>query len=271
MTKQMIGIMQRVQSLLIASVLLLCSANQQASESTTERGGASAKPFSENRKPEFGSITDVKVKKSTFFAYMKPIVEVENQKIAEDRVRLIAISGKPSLSDSDKQWLQSIAKRYKLPQPESFNKRWLTVLTERVDTLPVSLVLAQSANESAWGTSRFARQGNNMFGQWCFVKGCGLVPKRRSKGAVHEVRKFASVPDSVEAYLLNINTHHQYEDLRHLRATARRNGKPVTGLYLSSGLKKYSERGEAYVNELVVMISGNRLDRYDAAFAQSVN
>lgn len=271
MIKQMTGIMQGLLFLLIVTVLLVFSADQQASESTTKERGDSSEPFSERRKPDFGSITDVKVKKSTFFSYMRPIVDVENQKIARDRVRLIAISAKQSLSDSDKQWLQSIAKRYQLPQSESLDKRWFTVLTERIDTLPVSLALAQSANESAWGTSRFARQGNNMFGQWCFVKGCGLVPKQRRKGAVHEVRTFASVSDSVAAYLLNINTHHQYADLRRLRAKARRDGKPVTGLYLSPGLKKYSERGEAYVNEVMAMISGNKLDRYDAAFDQSVN
>jgi uncharacterized FlgJ-related protein len=136
----------------------------------------------------------------------------------------------------------------------------LAALLQRVDTLPVSLVLAQAAIESGWGTSRFAREGNNLFGQWCFDPGCGLVPAARRTGARHEVAAYASVNDSIDAYLLNINTHSAYRDLRELRARARAEGREPTGLELATGLRSYSERGELYVQDVRSIIRGNGLD-----------
>mgnify|MGYP002064425563 CR=1 FL=1 len=97
----------------------------------------------------------------------------------------------------------------------------LAELRRRVDTVPIRLALAQAAKESGWGTSRFARKGNNFFGQWCYDEGCGLVPRARGEGRSHEVRAFDSPGDSVASYLRNINTHHGYRELRHARAGLR--------------------------------------------------
>ncbi len=140
---------------------------------------------------------------------------------------------------------------------------FFTELLTRVDVLPPSLVLAQSANESAWGTSRFAREGNNFFGQWCFTRGCGMVPRARGEGAVHEVEAFPDAVVSVRSYLRNLNSHGMYQQLRDLRAGQRQKQEPVTGVLLAGGLKGYSSRGDEYIKELVAMINFNRLEQYD--------
>ena len=110
-------------------------------------------------------------------------------------------------------------------------------MLKRVDITPLLLVLAQSANESNWGQSRFARQGNNMFGQWCFRKGCGLVPNRRESGKQHEVAAFETVNASVRSYLNNINSSRAYGRLRDLRQRARRRGERPTAEDLAAGLE----------------------------------
>ncbi|MDX8381543.1 MAG: glucosaminidase domain-containing protein, partial [Ghiorsea sp.] len=133
---------------------------------------------------------------------------------------------------------------------------WAALL-KRVDTVPLELVLSQAANESAWGTSRFARKANNLFGQWCFTKGCGLVPSRRNAGSTHEVAAFKSPQLSVRSYLRNLNTGRVYKDLRTIRAQKRAQGKTATAFELAEGLNKYSERGQAYVKEIRSMIKYN--------------
>jgi Bax protein len=133
------------------------------------------------------------------------------------------------------------------------------VLLRRADIVPASLAIAQAANESAWGTSRFAKLGNNFFGQWCFSKGCGIVPKSRDTNKNHEVADFRSPADSVESYMLNLNTHDAYKPLRKIRQSLREEDKAVTGVALSYGLGKYSERGDEYGKEIREMISFNKL------------
>ena len=126
-----------------------------------------------------------------------------------------------------------------------------------------TIALAQAAKESAWGISRFDRLGNNYFGQWCFVAGCGLVPEARNTGASHEVAAFKSVRESVRRYMNNINTHPAYADLRNRRASLRSEGNDISGLALAPALIRYSERGQEYVSELQAMIRGNELQQYD--------
>jgi Bax protein len=133
----------------------------------------------------------------------------------------------------------------------------------RVDEIPPSLALAQAAIESAWGTSRFAVQGNNLFGQWCYKKGCGLVPLRRDSGSRHEVAKFSSVTQSVNAYMRNLNTHRAYSDLRANRAQLKATEQNVTGHLLAANLLDYSELREVYVEEIRAVIRINKLAQYD--------
>jgi len=127
----------------------------------------------------------------------------------------------------------------------------------RIDVIPTDLVLVQAANESAWGTSRFARQGYNFFGLWCFRKGCGFVPSRRKADAKHEVAKFPNLTRAVYTYLRNLNRHNAYRELRQIRANLRANNLPITGSDLAEGLVSYSERGHDYVEELQAMIRFN--------------
>jgi Bax protein len=142
------------------------------------------------------------------------------------------------------------------------NRAWDDLL-RRVDAIPASLALAQSANESAWGTSRFAKDGSNFFGQWCYDAGCGLVPSKRNAGASHEVAVFDSPEESVASYLLNLNTNRAYTELRSIRASLRARNKEISGEALAAGLRKYSERGDAYVKELRSMIRYDDLGQYD--------
>jgi len=218
-----------------------------------------ATPVFADDEPDFAAFKDVKEKKKAFFGFMRPLVDKENAALRRDRERLLALHHKPAdqLSGEDRLWLESMAESYRADSPLEHTKAWDHLLM-RVDAVPYPLVLAQSANESAWGTSRFARQGHNFFGQWCFTKGCGIVPSRRDAGSRHEVAQFKSAQDSVRAYLKNINTGRVYAGLRKIRAKQRAAGEPLDASALAGGLLKYSERGKAYVKEIRSMIRTNK-------------
>ena len=143
------------------------------------------------------------------------------------------------------------------------NTRKLDLLLNKVDVVPASLILAQSANESAWGTSRFATEANNFFGIWCFKKGCGLTPKYRDEGLVHEVARFDTVQDGVSHYVHTINTHPAYKHLRELRTEQRQVNNSLNGTKLAIGLTNYSIRRQAYVQEIQAMIRYNNLQQYN--------
>ncbi|MEX1197285.1 MAG: glucosaminidase domain-containing protein [Pseudohongiellaceae bacterium] len=222
--------------------------------------------------PDFTAYEGVEERKQAFFDYMHEHVERVNRQVLAQREELIPLyevarDGAP-LSRTERRILHAIAEEYRL-DPGSMSDRELTSeLMLRVDMLPTSLVLAQAANESAWGTSRFARQARNLFGQWCFTEGCGLVPSNRPADASHEVRTFSTVEDAVQAYFLNLNTNDAYDYLRRLRSDMRRREDPINSLVLAYGLTGYSSRGLAYVTELQSIIRYNglhELDTMDAA------
>lgn len=215
--------------------------------------------------PDFTTYTDVKAKKAAFFGYMLPLINARNLHIQRQRQQLLAIAEKPqeSLSVEDTKTLQDLATAYRLNDADMPSQEKIDELLVRIDSVPPSLALAQGAVESAWGTSRFAVQANNLFGQWCYEKGCGLVPKQRNAGANHEVAKFSNVSDAVHSYTRNINTHRAYKDLRMSRAELRANDAIITGHILAKGLLRYSERGADYVHELQAVIRINKLAPYD--------
>ncbi|AJQ93661.1 glucosaminidase domain-containing protein [Gynuella sunshinyii] len=220
--------------------------------------------------PDFGAIPDVALKKQTFFEFMAPIVEQENLHILKLRTALLQLQKKmmqpnSRLSRYQQLWLNNIARKYESKFCQVLDPACLDDLLLRVDKIPASLVLAQAANESAWGTSRFARRGNNFFGQWCFVRGCGMVPSQRDEGFVHEVKVFKSVDYSVRAYLLNLNTNPAYKKLRKIRRQLRENSNIPDGTSLAVGLSNYSQRGQAYVQEIIHMIEYNNLKDYEIA------
>ena len=201
---------------------------------------------------DMSNLIDVKDKKKRFFDFMRPIVNDENSKVLELRNALIAARK----ANNNQKFVAKTAKDYNvewLPGKQNWDK-----LLERVDAVALEVALAQSANESAWGQSRFATQGSNFFGQWCYKKGCGIVPKRRDKGTKHEVASFSSVNKSVRSYIRNINTGRVYAALRNIRKKNRAAVKQPDAIAQAGGLIKYSQRREAYVKEIRAMIRFNR-------------
>ena len=214
--------------------------------------------------PDFAAITDIKARKKAFFEYLTPFINEKNTLILKDRERLNALlASNKKLSSKNIKWISTLRQNHKLKKLDNYTKDDIKALLNRLDIIPASLVLAQAANESAWGTSRFATQGNNYFGQWCFRKGCGLVPESRNDDADHEVRKFNDARESVFAYIDNLNTNAAYRKLRATRAKLRQDKEIVTGLALVHGLENYSERGQAYVEEIEGLINYNKLWRFN--------
>ena len=211
--------------------------------------------------PDFSSIVDVHEKKSRFFNFLKPYIRIENQRLAKQRKILKSISASyeenPILTDKNQRIVQEFCREYRVKRCEMDGKT-LSQLLERVDGLPESLVLMQAANESAWGTSRFARLGLNYFGQWCYSKGCGIVPLNRDEGYSHEVAKFSSVGGSVKSYFKNINTNPAYKSLREIRSQLRESNLGLRSDIMVNGLTMYSERVMDYVMDISNMIRINR-------------
>ncbi|WP_339803029.1 glucosaminidase domain-containing protein [uncultured Marinobacter sp.] len=221
------------------------------------------------RLPDFDAYYDVTEKKAAFFSYLYTRAVVVNARILLQREHLIALSQKAELTADEELWLARQAERLRVDE-DTGSEQMFARLLKRLDTLPPSLVLAQAANESAWGTSRFARDGNNLFGQWCFSPGCGLVPLGRPDGASYEVARFESPYHSVRSYMQNLNRHPTYQKVRDLREQARRQNRSPTGTELAAGLIGYSERGQEYIEEIRSMIRFNNLRYYDQQYRDQV-
>jgi len=237
-------------------------------------------PNREPALPDFSRYTDVAERKEAFFGYFLPLVQEANAEILNDRARLLRIREGLVLAEKraekkgrgahvrgrEARWLRRLANDYGFEEPSIRHGLGLHFVDEvllRVDVIPPSLALAQAANESAWGTSRFAQQGNNFFGLRS-TDGSGLVPKRRARGAAFRVATYASPRESVRAYIETLNTQLAYRRLWAIRAEDRRQGRKPSGLRLANGLHSYSERGEAYVRLIQSMIRTNGLAQYDA-------
>lgn len=206
---------------------------------------------------------DVDLKKQTFFAYLSPVIARVNESFRTDRERLedlaATVDRGEQLSWFERRWLRQAAERYELSLEEQPLDETLATLVRRAGVVPESIVLAQAAKESGWGTSRFAREGNNLFGQRCYGNDCGISPQGRPN-ARFGLAQFNSVEDSIESYVLNVNTHPSYEAFREQREALRESGDPVTGLALVDQLVNYSERRDEYVEELRALIRQNGLE-----------
>jgi Bax protein len=198
--------------------------------------------------PNFNQIKDVKERKQAFFQYLLPEAIKQNAKITLLRQSIKTGSISPSE-------LEKTYKRYRVKDNN------VEELLSRVDTIPVSLVLAQGAYESNWGRSRFAENWNNFFGIWCFTKGCGVMPLNRDKNATHEVAKFSSLGDSMRSYMRSINRNPAYQILRDVRQNKRNQQLPVTGVALAEGLEHYSGIGYKYVETVRSIICYNKLEQ----------
>ena len=207
---------------------------------------------------EIKMIESTKKRKEFFIQIVLPLILKENNNIRIDRKRLFSIINKSNNSDLEKKWLAKKYKQYGIPSKD------LSTLKIRMDEVPVSLALAQAAKETGWGTSRFALEGNALFGQWTW-SGEGLRPKESDKNEGHKVMKFNVLQASVRAYQRNLNTHSSYKDFRKARAELRDNGKPLDSLILAEYLDKYAETGDKYVEVLKKIIAQNSLKDFDDA------
>ena len=197
-------------------------------------------------------IQSVKLKKETFIKIVLPLVVAENEKILDDRFKLKKITSKKITTDEEKQWLRQKFLEYKV------KKGSVKELNSRMDIIPASIALAQAAKESGWGTSRFALEGNAIFGQWTW-SGSGIAPLMRDKSKSHKILRFPILRASVKAYKNNLNTHKSYLKFREKRQLLREKNKKIFGLELTKTLGNYAETGSEYVKILEQIIVQNRL------------
>lgn len=219
----------------------------------------------EPRLPELASL-EPDAKKARFFSFLRPVVADANDRVRRDKARLVAIKRKLAASGRPLSWfdyrrLDALAEAYDvdLDDASPTDEAVLSALEQRIDTVPASLALAQAAKESGWGTSRFAIEGNNLYGQRCYRAGCGIAPQGRPD-ADFGVARFDSIAESVRSYMRNLNTHERYEAFRQQRRELREAGEPLTGLRLADALVDYSERGAAYTAEIKSLIRNNELE-----------
>jgi Bax protein len=222
-------------------------------------------PFKSSKEPvpNFTSYTDVTEKKRAFFAYLLPEIRRQNSIVEKERTMVFSLrrvySDKKQFNQRELTVFKMLRQKYKLnTNTDATIEYTLGQLIIRVDTIPEQLILVQAANESGWGTSRFAVQGYNFFGLWCFKQGCGFVPKNRNDDAKHEVARFIDLSHSIMTYIRNLNRLYAYQELRQIRLRLRKNNQPVSAKALSKGLMSYSERGQDYIDELHSMLRVNK-------------
>ncbi len=202
------------------------------------------------------TIQSTKLKKETFIQIVLPLVVAENERIIEDREKLKVLSEKKYTTDLEKQWLRQKLLEYKVKKGD------LKELMTRMDIIPTSIALAQAAKESGWGTSRFALEGNAIFGQWTW-SGQGIAPLNRESDKNHKILKFPILRASVKAYQNNLNTHKSYKNFRDKRQNLREKKKKLIGLELTDTLKNYAQTGSEYTKKLNQIILQNRLTDFE--------
>lgn len=209
-------------------------------------------------------VQEVNRKKALFLRMVLPLVLTTNERLLEQRARLTDLHKRAEAGEeiigADKIWLGKMFESYKT-EPGDFD-----ALIKKVDVVPPSLALAQAAVESGWGTSRFAREGNALFGQWVWGdEAKGIVPEKRQEGKTHKIKAFDTPLAAVAAYIKNLNTHRAYRKLRAIRAELRAQGARLNGAHLAEGLEAYSEKGMEYVDLIRGIISHNKLRPLDRA------
>jgi len=210
---------------------------------------------------DFMDIKSINERKELFVNTLLPIIYVENQKILEERKKILDWWRKSNGENFSREfwpsWLFELSEKYNSSDSNLGN------LLIKVDIVPISVALAQAAIESGWGTSRYLREGNAIYGQYTFNKRKGIVPKNIEKGKKFYIKKFSNLSDSTRSYLKNINTHRAYEKFRQERKKLRMNGDFLSGKVLSNYLESYSERRKEYVNDVRNLIESNNFMKFD--------
>lgn len=186
-------------------------------------------------------------------------VQQERNQLGKLNKKFIA---KQSLSKKETSWLEQLASKYNVKKPDFTKPLVWNLLKRKVNIIPPSLVIAQAIYESNWGRSRFAQEGNSYFGQRCYVDGCGIVPKQRAAGSKFEVKSFPSMLAAIRSYVLNLNTHANYQFLRKVRAEQHSLKRPIEGSKSADGLGKYSEQ-DTYISAIKGLIQKYNLAKYD--------
>ncbi len=205
---------------------------------------------------DLDELQSTRLKKDTFIKIVLPLIVAENEKILADRKKMKSIYKKKKTTDSEKQWLRQKLLEYKV------KKGNMEELLLRMDIIPTSIALAQAAKESGWGTSRFALEGNAIFGQWTW-SGQGIAPLDRESNKSHKILKFPILRASVKAYQNNLNTHKSYSKFRDKRFNMREKNKVISGLKLTDTLKNYAQTGAEYTKILNQIIRQNRLTDFE--------
>ena len=205
---------------------------------------------------DLDEIKDTKLKKETFIKIVLPLVVAENDKILDDKIKLKRITSKKMTTDKEKSWLRLKLREYKVRNSD------ITELDKRMDIIPVSIALAQAAKESGWGTSRFALEGNAIFGQWTWT-GQGIEPLHKGKHESHKILRFPILRASVKAYKNNLNTHKGYSEFREKRYSYRKRNKSIKGLNLTETLDRYAQTGKEYTEILEQIIKQNDLSDFE--------
>ena len=221
------------------------------------RLGQSVKPVYLSKLPkDLKKIKSTNKRKDTFIKIVMPLILSENEKILEDRNKLFRILGKQSNTMGEKVWLKRRFKDYDIKGED------IAELKLRMDIVPTSIAIAQAAKESGWGTSRFALEGNAMYGQWTWG-GEGIEPSKKDKKKEHKILKFPKLQSSVAAYMKNLNTHRGYSEFRDKRSKIREKKQEVNGLDLVDYLYNYAQTGSEYVKTLKIIIQQNNLNDFD--------
>ena len=205
---------------------------------------------------DLDEIKDTQLKKETFIKIVLPLVVAENDKILNDRMKLKKIISKKMTSDKEKLWLRQKLREYKVKNSD------MKELQKRMDIIPVSIALAQAAKESGWGTSRFALEGNAIFGQWTWT-GQGIEPLNKGKHEGHKILRFPILRASVKAYKNNLNTHKVYSEFREKRSKLRKRNRKIKGTELTDTLDKYAQTGKEYTKILEQIINQNDLSDFE--------
>jgi len=217
------------------------------------------KPVSLSLLPkEIKMIENVQKRKDLFIQIILPLVIKENNNIRLDRKKLFSILNKSKNTRIEKVWLLKKFKQYGVVNKD------LSTLKVRMDEVPISMAIAQAAKETGWGTSRFALEGNALFGQWTW-SGEGIKPAGADDDSTHKIMKFKVLQASVKAYQRNLNTHNSYKEFRSARAELRDRGKKLDSIILSQYLDRYAETGKKYVKILQLIIKQNQLTDFDDA------
>tara|TARA_B110000196_G_scaffold229261_1_gene197895 strand:- start:1103 stop:2236 length:1134 start_codon:yes stop_codon:yes gene_type:complete len=217
------------------------------------------KPVSLSLLPEeMKMIENTKKRKELFIQIILPLVIKENNYIRSERKKLFNILNKSHNTNSEKKWLEQKFKQYGVVNKD------LSTLKVRMDEIPISMAIAQAAKETGWGTSRFAQEGNALFGQWTWT-GEGIKPAGAEVDSTHKVMRFNVLQASVKAYHRNLNTHSSYRDFRRVRAELRDEGKALDSIVLSEYLDKYAQTGKKYIKILQQIIKQNKLTDFDDA------